>query len=449
MIDVEHLTKYYGQRAAVRDVSFNVGKGEIVGLLGPNGAGKTTTMRILTGYLPATSGKAVVAGFNVADNPLEVRRRLGYLPETVPLYTDMSVRAYLDFTAKIRGVPGKGRSRRVDEVIDLCRLAEVRNKVIAKISRGYRQRVGLAQAIVHNPQVIILDEPTVGLDPRQIIEIRQVIRDLAGGHSLILSTHILPEVSTLCDRVVIINRGRVLVEDTLANLEQQDAQNERLRLEVRGPATEVQSFLQNLPNVAKVEPITPDAESENEEALSELNRFMVEAMTGKDLREQIANAIIGQNWGLLEMRTAVPSLEEIFVRLVSTDEAAEAETDEEELIAQSSTSEDDLDELEPIKSDAELEEEAEIEESPATFQGVTFKAKDAEVELKELRGKTEEAAAPVLEKTEVVEVSQSIKVAPSFLQQADDDELDEPASGTVKTKPNFNKAINQKKNKRR
>jgi ABC-2 type transport system ATP-binding protein len=354
MIDVEKLTKYYGQRAAVRDVSFHVGKGEILGLLGPNGAGKTTTMRILTGYLPATSGEAVVAGYNVADNPMEVRRRLGYLPETVPLYTDMTVLAYLDFTAKLRGVPGKGRKHRIEEVMDLCRISDVRNKVIAKLSRGYRQRVGLAQAIVHNPEVIILDEPTVGLDPRQIIEIRQVIRDLAGKHSLILSTHILPEVSTLCDRVVIINRGRVLVDDTLANLEQQGSENERLRLEVRGPVEQVQDFLASQSGILRVAQASADEDESDVDMLAteprELNRFTVEAVPGIDLREQIAAAIIGQGWGLLEMRTAVPSLEEIFVRLVNTDEINELEEEEQYVL----TDEDDeLDEPEENPAEAE------------------------------------------------------------------------------------------------
>jgi ABC-2 type transport system ATP-binding protein len=399
MIDVEHLTKYYGQRAAVRDVTFNVGKGEIVGLLGPNGAGKTTTMRILTGYLPATSGKAVVAGYNVADNPMEVRKRLGYLPETVPLYTDMTVFAYLDFTAKLRGVPGKGRKRRVEEVIDLCRLSDVRNKVIGKLSRGYRQRVGLAQAIVHNPQVIILDEPTVGLDPRQIIEIRQVIRDLAGGHSLILSTHILPEVSTLCDRVVVINRGRVLVEDTLANLEQQSSGTERLRLEIRGPASQVRDFLTSQPNVNNVMLVSADDSESDVDMLAaearELNRFTLEAAPGTDLREQLASGIIGQGWGLLEIRTAAPSLEEIFVRLVNTDETAELE--EEEEVSNSLSGEDELDELEQSG-----------EETAQSADGV----------------KTKEQAG--------------IKAAPSFLQEADD-ELDEPAPASTKATDKKNK----------
>lgn len=407
MIDVENLTKYYGQRAAVRDVSFHVGKGEILGLLGPNGAGKTTTMRILTGYLPATSGKAVVAGYNVADNPMEVRRRLGYLPETVPLYTDMTVFAYLDFTAKLRGVPGKGRKHRIEEVIDLCRLGDVRNKVIAKLSRGYRQRVGLAQAIVHNPQVIILDEPTVGLDPRQIIEIRQVIRDLAGGHSLILSTHILPEVSTLCDRVVIINRGKVLVDDTLANLEQQGAETERLRLEIRGPALQVREFLATQPNVARVDLAGANAEESDVDMLAleprELNSFALEAAPGTDLREQLAAAIIGQGWGLLEMRTAAPSLEEIFVRLVSSDEALELE--EEETVSAELNS-DDLDELD--------QEEATASEAEAQDTVETEAVRD--------------------DKKKVVKMKEqaTIKAAPSFLQDADD-ELDDPAPASTKS----------------
>lgn len=353
MIEAEKLTKYYGDRAAVRDLSFEVKKGEIVGLLGPNGAGKTTTMRMLTGYLPIDGGRAVVAGYDVVEKPVEVRRRLGYLPETVPLYTEMPVRAYLDFTAKIRGVPSKGRNRRIEEVMELCRIADVSNKVIGKLSRGYKQRVGLAQAIIHNPQVIILDEPTVGLDPRQIIEIRKVIRDLAGNHSMILSTHILPEVSALCDRVVIVNRGRVLVEDTLANLERQGANSERLRLEVRGPQQEIREFLEQYPEVIQVEiptsaalasvdaqgnlapAVDPDAEAV-EEALgvdSDGNaRFNLKVAPNADIRESLAGAIIGQGWGLREIGLVVPSLEEIFIQLITEDlarlEEEEAEGDD-------------------------------------------------------------------------------------------------------------------------
>lgn len=323
MIDAENLTKYYGRRAAVRDVTFHVEKGEIVGLLGPNGAGKTTTMRMLTGYLPASSGKATVAGYDVSDKPMEVRKRLGYLPETVPLYTDMTVSSYLSFIAKLRGVPPKARRNRIEEVMAMCRIVEVSNRVIGKLSRGYRQRVGLAQAIVHNPDVIILDEPTVGLDPRQIIETRNVIRDLAGSHSMILSTHILPEVSTLCDRVIIINRGRVLVDDSLENLQQQSMDNSRLQLLVRGPQTEIEAVLAQLPDVVKVGLINEEGQPLETSAAGgaqpEISRFTVEAQTAQDIRELVANTVIGQGWGLLELRNNAPSLEDIFVKLISSD----------------------------------------------------------------------------------------------------------------------------------
>ena len=321
MIEAENLVKYYGDRAAVNNLSFEVGKGEIVGLLGPNGAGKTTTMRMLTGYLPVDGGRAVVAGFDVSDKPIEVRKRLGYLPELVPLYTEMPVAAYLDFMAKIRGVPSKGRKQRVQEVMELCRIADVRNKLIGKLSRGYKQRVGLAQAIIHNPQVIILDEPTVGLDPRQIIEIRKVIRDLAGNHSIVLSTHILPEVSALCDRVVIVNRGRVLVEDTLANLERRDAGAERLHLELRGPQDATYDFLQNWPGVVGLDKteVTTETTMEQVSDTREVYRYELNVAPGLDIREQLASGIIGQGWGLLELRAVAPTLEEIFVKLINDD----------------------------------------------------------------------------------------------------------------------------------
>ena len=326
MIDAEHLTKYYGRRAAVRDVSFHVGRGEIVGLLGPNGAGKTTTMRMLTGYLPMSSGKANVAGFDVSDKPMEVRKRLGYLPETVPLYTDMTVRSYLSFTAKLRAVPPKARNRRIEEVMAMCRVTEVAGRTIGKLSRGYRQRVGLAQAIVHNPDVIILDEPTVGLDPRQIIETRNVIRDLAGDHSMILSTHILSEVNTLCDRVIIINRGRVLVDDSLANLQRQSANSSRLQMLVRGPQAEVEMRLASLPGALKVSVLedntAEDGSLTNRDGIS---RFNLEA--DQDLRELVAHTIIAQGWGLLELRNDAPTLEDIFVRLISCDVAEDEDVE--------------------------------------------------------------------------------------------------------------------------
>jgi ABC-2 type transport system ATP-binding protein len=384
MIEAENLTKFYGRKAVVRGISFNVERGEIVGLLGPNGAGKTTTMRMLTGYLTANSGKAIVAGYNVSENPLEVRKRLGYLPETVPLYTDMTVRAYLDFTAKLRGVPGKERRRRVEEVMGKCRVSDVAGKVIGKLSRGYKQRVGLAQAIVHNPDVIILDEPTVGLDPRQIIEIRQVIRELAGAHSLILSTHILQEVSTLCDRVIIINQGRVLIDDSLANLERQGQESERLQVEVRGPADKVLELLRNQPGIEDVVKVKKSGDDET--AVSETSRFVVDGAPGSDHRESLANLILSNGFGLLELKTAVPTLEEIFVRvitedpqIVDEDEYANAELD---------------DELDSEAEDEELDEEDELDEEEATSVA---------------------------------------KTAPTFLQN-NDDELDEPEADKKKKK---------------
>jgi ABC-2 type transport system ATP-binding protein len=382
MIKAENLTKIYGRRKVVREVSFEVGQGEIVGLLGPNGAGKTTTMRMMTGYLSATGGRAVIAGFDVAEKPLEVRRRLGYLPETVPLYNDMSVTAYLDFTAKIRGVSGKNRKQRIQEVMEMCRIGDVSGKVIGKLSRGYKQRVGLAQAIVHNPDVIILDEPTVGLDPRQIIEIRHVIRNLAGNHSIILSTHILPEVSTLCDRVIIINQGRVLVDDTLKNLERQGEENERLQLEVRGQPDEVKATLMSVPGVLDVVPLSkPELDEETVPSLT--NRFFVEGEKGSDTREALVSALYGKGFGVLELKTAVPTLEEIFVRLISEDQPIV----EDELDVRGEA-EDELDEQ--LDDDEELDDE-EYEE--------------------------EETQAPVSSESRV-------KQAPAFLK--DDDDLDDP-----------------------
>ena len=218
MIEVEHLTKRYGHIVAVDDISFQVNKGEILGFLGPNGAGKTTTMRVLTGYIPATEGRAVVAGYDVFEQPIEAKRRTGYLPETPPLYPDMTVREYLHFVAKIKGVAPKERTARVEQVMSRTWVSDMAGRACGKLSKGYRQRVGLAQALIHNPDVLILDEPTAGLDPKQIIETRRLIKELAGDHTIILSTHILPEVSQTCERVVIINKGKVVAVDTPANL---------------------------------------------------------------------------------------------------------------------------------------------------------------------------------------------------------------------------------------
>src|SRR6267378_105830 len=252
MIEVENLTKRYGRTTAVDGVSFRVQKGEILGFLGPNGAGKTTTMRILTCYLPPTEGTARVAGYDVFESPLEVKRRVGYIPETPPLYPDMDVDGFLDFCAKIKGVPSASRKAKIDEAVEKTRIGDVRRKLIGQLSKGYRQRVGLAQAILANPDVLILDEPTAGLDPKQIIETRELIKSLGGDHTIVLSTHILPEVSMTCGRVVIINKGKVVAEDTPENLTRRLQGAATVRLEVRGESPDLESALIAIPGVKSV-----------------------------------------------------------------------------------------------------------------------------------------------------------------------------------------------------
>src|SRR4051794_6739545 len=308
MITVEHLTKYYGPRAAVRDLSFEVAKGEILGFLGPNGAGKTTTMRILTGYMPPSDGKATVAGFDVSTQSIEARRHVGYLPESVPLYTEMEVVSYLDFMAKIRGVPSRNRRARVDYAMEATNLTHVRDRLIGKLSKGYRQRVGIAQALVADPDVLILDEPTIGLDPRQIIETRNLIRGLAGEHTVILSTHILPEVSATCQRVLIINDGEIAAEDTPDNLTRRLQGADTLQVEVRGPREAVMGQLRGLPHVM-------DVTVGN--GVDGTHTYTVAFALGHDLREQLAASIVGQGWGLLELRPVRLSLEEIFLEIIT------------------------------------------------------------------------------------------------------------------------------------
>jgi ABC-2 type transport system ATP-binding protein len=305
VIEVENLTKFYGSHPAIQDVSFRVEKGEIVGFLGPNGAGKTTTMRILTGFLPASGGEARVAGFDVFQDSIQARQHIGYMPETVPLYPEMTVREYLDFYGQIRRVPQ--RSQRINTVADMCSLGDVIDNRIGRLSKGYRQRVGLAQAILHNPDVLILDEPTVGLDPRQIIDVRQLIRNLAGDHTVILSTHILPEVSMICQRVLIINQGNIVAEDTPDRLKASLQGPDRIHIQVRRPAGDVSERLQAVPGVQSV--------TDSGDGVYE-----VDCVPGSDQREELASAIIQGGWGLLEMRQVGMSLEEIFLKLTREDE---------------------------------------------------------------------------------------------------------------------------------
>ena len=315
MIEVENLTKRYGRTTAVDGISFRVHKGEILGFLGPNGAGKTTTMRILACYLPPTEGTARVAGFDVFEQPLEVKRRVGYTPETPPLYPDMTVADFLHFCARIKGVPKARRAARVDEAMGKTRVADVRTRLIGRLSKGYRQRVGLAQAILGDPDVLILDEPTAGLDPKQIIETRELIRGLGGDHTVVLSTHILPEVSMTCGRVVIISRGRVVAEDTPDNLTQRLKGGAALRLEVRGEREAVLGTVRAVPGVLSAQELP---------GTGPVVEVSVETQPGGDVRADLARAVVGGGFDLLEMQRMGMSLEDIFLQVTTTDAAHDA-----------------------------------------------------------------------------------------------------------------------------
>jgi len=314
LIEVHDLTKHYGPTKAIEGVTFRVEKGEILGLLGPNAAGKTTTMRILTCYMPSSSGTATVAGYDVFEDSLEVRKRIGYLPENPPLYDDMSTVRYLDFVSRIKGIDGGDRRRRIDRIMERCYLNEVRDTLIGRLSKGYRQRVGLAQALVHDPEVIILDEPTMGLDPKQIIQVRELIKSLGGEHTVVLSSHILPEVSQTCGRVVIINRGRVVAEDTPENLTGRLKGAERLFLRVAGPAEEATRKIEGLPGVTTVTLTASSAEGEHD--------FHIESRLKHDVRRELADLIVTSGWGLLELRPVGMSLEEVFLHLTTEEEVS-------------------------------------------------------------------------------------------------------------------------------
>jgi len=293
-------------------MSFQVEKGEILGFLGPNGAGKTTTMRIITGYMPASDGTVRVDGFDVFENPIDVRRRIGYLPENPPLYLEMSVVGYLRFVAKIKGVPKDKLAAEVDRVMERVNIADVKDRIIAKLSKGYKQRVGIAQALLNDPPVLILDEPTIGLDPKQIHEVRELIKDLAGKHTVVLSTHILPEVEQTCHRVIIIDRGKIVAVDTPKNLRYQLQGAERVTIEVQGPAAEISSKLKNMPGVVDVRKIG-DSDGRH--------RFQVEGELQKDIRSDLARTVVQNGWGLFELQSATMSLEDIFIKLTTAEES--------------------------------------------------------------------------------------------------------------------------------
>jgi gliding motility-associated transport system ATP-binding protein len=317
MIEVENLTKHYGPVTAIRDVSFSVAPGEIVGFLGPNGAGKSTTMRILSCFMPASGGSARVAGYDVFRESMEVRRRIGYLPENVPLYSDMRVAAYLDFVAEVKGVGRATRRARVAEVMERCLITDVQNRLIGKLSKGYRQRVGLAQAIVSDPHVLILDEPTIGLDPRQIADIRALIKSLAGEHTVILSTHILPEVSMVCSSVVIINKGMIVARGPIDTLVEQFFPTSRVEVEMLGPQAAVRDGMRTIPGVLQV---TPEGADDG------AGRYVVESARGRDVRAEIFQLAAQQKWELRELRRVGMTLEEVFIRIVAGEESEQADS---------------------------------------------------------------------------------------------------------------------------
>src|SRR2546426_2446155 len=319
MIEVEHLTKHYGLVTAISDVSFSVAPGQIVGFLGPNGAGKSTTMRILACFMPASSGVARVAGHDVFRESMEVRRRIGYLPENVPLYPDMRVAPYLDFVAEVKGVSRAERRRRVADVMDRCMVADVQNRLIGKLSKGYRQRVGLAQAIISDPEVLILDEPTIGLDPKQITEIRSLIKSLAGQHTVILSTHILPEVSMLCGAVIIINKGAIVAQGPIDTLVEQFFPTARVEVEIVGPPPAVRDRIRAIPGVLSVQ---------DQAFAHRAARDVVAAAPGRDVGAENFRLGAQQRWDLVELKRVGMTLEEVFIRVVAGEEAAAGEAGE-------------------------------------------------------------------------------------------------------------------------
>ena len=315
MIEVQHLTKRYGPFTAVDDISFRVEPGEILGFLGPNGAGKTTTMRILTGYMPATDGKAIVAGYDVFAKPIDAKARTGYLPETPPLYPDMTVREYLTFVAKLKmakKATAADRRARVEQIMKKTFVDDMANRHCGKLSKGYKQRVGLAQALIHDPEVLILDEPTAGLDPKQIIETRDLIRSLAGNHTVVLSTHILPEVAQTCQRVVIINKGRVVAVDTPDNLTRQLRGASSLYVQVDVTGGDATDTLTGLPGVTKV------GIADRHDGLV---GYEIHTEQQRDVRRDVARAIVDRGWGLLEMRPMRMSLEDIFLQLTTNEQS--------------------------------------------------------------------------------------------------------------------------------
>jgi ABC-2 type transport system ATP-binding protein len=315
VIEVQGLIKDFGKTRAVDGVSFSVRPGEIMGLLGPNGSGKTTIMRVLTGFFPPTDGRVTIDGLDVEEHPLAVRERIGYLPENVVLYPDLSVQRFLAFCAEVKGVPARDRRARIDGVMQACGLVEVAGKLIGKLSKGYRQRVGIAQAVMHQPRVLVLDEPTVGLDPRQIVDIRSLIKSLGGSTTILLSTHILPEVSMTCERVIIIDYGRIIAEDTADGLTRRLQGSHETRARIAGPRTAVLETLRALSDVDDVR---------EEAGVDGVVTVVVRSARGDEARRALAATIVEKGWGLLEVRPLPMTLEDLFVRLVRNERDAAA-----------------------------------------------------------------------------------------------------------------------------
>ena len=312
MIELDKITKNYGNFPAITDISFKVEKGEILGFLGPNGAGKSTTMKIITGFLPPTSGRVAVAGYDLVTDSLEARRHIGYLPENVPLYTDMTIEDYLGFMGKIRGMSRDYIRKRTSDVIGICHLEDYKSTLIGKLSKGFRQRLGIAQSILHEPDVLVLDEPTIGIDPVQVVETRRLIKDLAGEHTVIISTHILPEVSMICERVIIIHEGQIVAMDKPENLSARLSGTEHVELDVKGPQKDVSRALSAVDGVNEVAMTVSLGRG--------LFSYVVTANPGTELRGQIASTVVGGGWDLMRLQSIGMSLEEIFLRLTTTEE---------------------------------------------------------------------------------------------------------------------------------
>ena len=312
MIELKNVTKYYGNFPAVTDISFKINRGEIVGLLGPNGAGKSTTMKMITGFMPPTSGELTIDGYDIVHESIEARKKIGYLPETVPLYTDMTVYSYIEYMGKLRGLNNKNIKSKADHVIEICKLGDYKNSLISKLSKGFRQRVGIAQAIIHEPEVLILDEPTIGIDPNQVVETRQLIRNLSGEHTLVLSSHILPEVSSICERVLIINEGEIAASDTIENLSSLVAGKSKMEVDIIGSPESIKTKLEKIEGVRSIDLWV-------KKSSNEYTTFSIESDISIDIRAEVSKTIVENKWGLLRLESMGMSLEDIFLKITTSE----------------------------------------------------------------------------------------------------------------------------------